>query len=110
MSYEAKKDDMVGRYVAEFQEELILARKLRAEVSGPRMPYGYPTALYHPRHAVLLPRATAAVPREHGTLSNDVPWALSMEVVNANVIGVYNPAKATRRGRDGDGEDQGVAA
>jgi hypothetical protein len=106
MSYEVKKDEMVGKYVAEFQEELTLARKLRAEISGPRMPYGYPTALYHPHHAVLLPRATTAVRREHSTLSNEVPWAVSMEVVNANVIGVYNPNKGARQGRKREDRDQ----
>lgn len=108
MSYEAKKDEMVGKHVAEFQAELSMSKKLEGAVSGPRMPYGYPTAAYHPHHAVLLPRATATVHHEHGTLSNDVPWVVSMEVVDANVIGVYNPGKAGARRRKGDGGGGGA--
>lgn len=91
MSYEAKKDEMVGKHVAEFQEELTLANKLKGIKLKPNMPYGYPIQLYHPYHTVGLPKHTDFVHHEHGKLSNDVPWAVSMEVVDSNVIGVYNP-------------------
>ncbi len=91
MSYEAKKDEMVGKYVAEFQEELSLARQMKAMRSGPSMPYGYPVGLYHPYHSVMLPKKTRFVPHEHHKLSNDVPWVLGLDVVDENVVGVYNP-------------------
>ena len=91
MSYEVKKDEMVGKHVAEFQTELTLARKLEGVVSGPPMPYGYPVRIYHPHHRVLRPRTTETKKHTHDRLSNDVPWVLSMELVDYNVIGVYNP-------------------
>ena len=41
MSYATKIDDMVGKYVAEFQTELTLAKKLKLYLKKPSMPYGY---------------------------------------------------------------------
>ena len=93
MSYEVKKDEMVGRHVAEFQTELTLAKKLRGLSNRPPMPYGYPTRLYHPYHRVVRPKHTEHVHHEHGKLSNNVPWVLGMEVVDSYAIGVYNPKK-----------------
>lgn len=91
MSYEVKKDEMVGKHVAEFQAELTLAKTLKGMGKQPVMPYGYPVELYHPYHAVMLPKQTEVKHHDHEKLSNDVPWVLGMEVVDDNVIGVYNP-------------------
>ena len=93
MSYEVRLDEMVGKHVAEFQTELSLAAKAARLVSQIAMPYGYPVALYHPHHAVLMPRYTALEKHDHGKLSNDVPWVLGMEVVGNYVIGLYNPRR-----------------
>ena len=91
MSYEVKKDEMVGKHVAEFQAELTLAKQLEGFDQRPPMPYGYPTSLYHPYHVVMRPKHTEYEHHDHGKMSNDVPWAVSMEVVDDNVVGVYNP-------------------
>lgn len=93
MSYEVKKDEMIGRHVAEFQAELTLAKHLRGLKSGPPMPYGYPVRLYHPHHRVILPKNTEFTHHEHTSLSNHVPWAVSMALVDDNVVGIYNPKK-----------------
>ncbi len=94
MSYEVKKDEMVGKHVAEFQAELTLARKLKNMNKAPIMPYGYPTKLYHPYHTVVRPRHTEHEHHDHGKLSNNVPWVLGMDVVDSYTIGVYNPKKS----------------
>ena len=91
MSYEVKLDEMVGKHVAEFQAELTLARQMGGLDSTPPMPYGYPVQLYHPHHTVLRPHATRLIPRSHGKLSNEVPWVLALEVVDNQILGVYNP-------------------
>ena len=93
MSYEAKKDEMVGRHVAEFQNELTIAKSLQSLEVRPVMPYGYPVRLYHPYHIVKCPRHTEVPHHDHPKLSNNVPWVLGMEVVDSNVIGVYNPKR-----------------
>lgn len=93
MSYEVKKDEMVGRHVADFQIELTLAKRLEGVFKKPAMPYGYPVRLYHPHHVVRIPRATKRVRCTRKKLSNDVPWALRMEVVDSYTVGVYNPKR-----------------
>ena len=93
MSYEVKKDEMVGKHVAEFQAELTLAKSMEGFFEKPVMPYGYPARLYHPHHVVRIPRATKMVHCAHHKLSNDVPWVLGMEVVDSYAVGVYNPKK-----------------
>jgi hypothetical protein len=100
MSYEVKKDEMVGKHVAEFQAELTLAKKLEGIGNRPRMPYGYPTQLYHPYHTVVRPKHTEHQHHEHGKLSNNVPWVLGMDVVGSYTIGVYNPKKGKNRDVD----------
>jgi len=104
MSYEVKKDEMVGKHVAEFQAELSLAKKMRDMGQKPPMPYGYPTQLYHPYHRVVRPKKTEHEHHEHQSLSNHVPWVLSMEVVDNYTIGVYNPkaAKDNNKVKDKD--------
>ena len=93
MLYEVKKDEMVGKHVAEFQAELTLAKSMEGFFEKPAMPYGYPVKLYHPHHIVRIPRATQMVHCVHHKLSNDVPWVLGMEVVDSYAVGVYNPKK-----------------
>jgi hypothetical protein len=93
MSYEVKKDEMVGKHVAEFQAELTLAKSLGKFSKHPPMPYGYPMRLYHPHHSVILPKHTVAVKHEHAKLSNDVPWVLGMDLADNYAIGFYNPKK-----------------
>lgn len=97
MSFEAKKDEMVGKYVALFQAELTMAKCMEKLVAPQAMPYGYPVKVYHPYHSVLLPRHTRLLKHlhEHGRMSNDVPWLLGMELVNDNPIGLYNPKQET---------------
>jgi hypothetical protein len=93
MSYETRKDEMIGKHVAEFQNELSIAKSLERCELRPVMPYGYPVRLYHPHHIVNCPRYTPMCHHQHDRLSNDVPWVLGMEVVDNNVIGVYNPKR-----------------
>ena len=93
MSYELRIDEMVGKHVAEFQDELTLAARIARIEKVPAMPYGYPTRLYHPHHIVFRPIQTKYESHEHGRLSNDVPWVLGMEVVDSYAVGLYNPRK-----------------
>ncbi len=93
MSYETRKDEMIGTHVAQFQNELSLAKSLEACERAPVMPYGYPVRLYHPYHIVKSPRYTPMCHHQHDRLSNNVPWVLGMELVDNNVIGVYNPKR-----------------
>lgn len=92
MSYETKIDEMVGRHVAEFQQELSLARILRNCLKKtPAMPYGYPLRVWCPRHVCQSPRKKPFVPHGPHTLSNGVPWALRLSLVDDYVLGLYNP-------------------
>lgn len=84
---------MIGKHVAEFQTELSLAKSLAACQLRPVMPYGYPVRLYHPHHIVRSPIHTPMCRHHHDRLSNNVPWVLGMELVDNNVIGVYNPKR-----------------
>ena len=93
MSYETRKDEMIGKHVAQFQNELSLAKSLEACELRPVMPYGYPVQLYHPYHIVRCPKHTPMCHHRHERLSNNVPWVLGMELVDNNVIGVYNPKR-----------------
>jgi hypothetical protein len=93
MSYEVKKDEMIGRHVAEFQAELTLAKSLGKLSQRPPMPYGYPVRLYHPHHSVILPKHTELRRHHHVKLSNNVPWVLGMDLVGNYTVGLYNPKK-----------------
>ena len=84
---------MIGKHVAQFQNELSLAKSLEACQLRPVMPYGYPVRLYHPYHIVKSPKYTPMCHHQHDRLSNNVPWVLGMELVDNNVIGVYNPKR-----------------
>ena len=96
MSYQTKLDEMVGKHVAEYQAEFTMAANapdLGRKPPATPMPYGYPVRLYHPHHRVMMPRATPCRKHGHGRLSNDVPWVVSMDLVEDYAVGLYNPRK-----------------
>jgi hypothetical protein len=82
---------MVGKHVARFQAELSLAKKMASFLKEPRMPYGYPMAVYHPLHICQVPQVRKFVARNGGLMSNGVPRVLRTEWVNGTLLGVYNP-------------------
>lgn len=91
MTYETKIEKLVGSYVAEFQQELSLAREMRAGLVKRHLPYGYPKGVYHPKarpgHPVFRPFIT----HSGGRLSNSVPRILSADMVGGYPLGVYYP-------------------
>jgi len=94
MSYEKSLDDMVGQHVAEFQREITMARimkRLAENPPAPSMPYGYPLRVYRPLHICRFPEAKKSIAHSGATLSNGVPHVLSMDIVDQNLLGVYNP-------------------
>jgi hypothetical protein len=58
------------------------------------MPYGYPIAVYCPRHICQSPTVKRFIARTGGKLSNGVPKVLGMDLVNQYILGLYNPARA----------------
>ena len=90
MSYETKIDRMIGEHIAEFQAELALAKKLKQYLKNPSMPYGYPIAVYKPVHVCKTPQAKQFITHTGGTLSNNVPRVLSMEMIGDYPVGIYN--------------------
>lgn len=94
MSYETRVDEMVGKHVAEFQNEVTLAKLMsRYATKAPAMPYGYPLAVYRPLHVCRSPEVKRFVARTGGKLTNGVPKIISMEIVNEYILGLYNPAR-----------------
>jgi hypothetical protein len=95
MAYEKQVDELVGRHVCQFQLELSLARVMGQldpnKRKVPAMPYGYPIAVYRPKHICRLPQVRAFVARSGGTQSNGVPRVLRTEFVGQYILGVYNP-------------------
>ena len=95
MSYETRIDEMVGQHVKVFQDEVTLAKTMESHArAGSAMPYGYPIAVYCPRHICRIPRKTKYVARDRDKLSNGVPKVLAMEIVNQYLLGLYNPMHA----------------
>jgi len=90
MSYETKIDKMIGEHIAEYQAELTLAHKLKQCLKNPSMPYGYPLAVYKPMHVYHVPQVKQFITHTGGTLSNNVPKVLSMEMVGEYPVGIYN--------------------
>lgn len=88
---------MVGQHVAEFQREIAMARIMK-ELSDnpppPSMPYGYPIRVYRPLHVCRFPQFKKTISQHGGTLSNGVPRVLSMDIVDQNLLGVYNPRRS----------------
>ena len=90
--YRKKIDEMVGNHVAEFQQELTLAKNMRDTLSElPSMPYGYPRSVYRPMHFCRVPKISEFIAKTGGTLSNGVPRVISGEMVGGYMLGVYNP-------------------
>jgi len=94
MSYQKRIDDMVGKHVAEYELERALARKLKGVGNNTPMPYGYPTAVYHPMHFCKLAQVKRFITKTGGTLSNGVPRVLRSEQVGGYILGVYNPGRS----------------
>lgn len=93
MSYETRVDEMVGKHVAQFQDEMILAKIMgRYAKKAPSMPYGYPIAVYCPLHTCRSPVVKKYIARTGGRLSNGVPKVISMDLVDEYILGLYNPA------------------
>lgn len=90
MSYETKIDKMIGEHIAEYQAELTLAKKLKQCLASPAMPYGYPIAVYRPMHVCHVPQVRQFIHHTGGTLSNNVPRVLSMEMIGEYPVGIYN--------------------
>ncbi len=92
MSYESKMDEMVGTYVSEFQRALSLAKQFRDVQQGPYMPYGYPVAVYNPKHPCKTPaKRKRLLTKTGGCQSNGVPLILRMDLVGDNILGIHNP-------------------
>jgi hypothetical protein len=93
MSYETKIDQMVGKYVADFQMELSAAKKLKeCEFASP-VAYGYPAGVYHPKAVVERTYVRRTLSNPAGKMSNGVPWLLSLDLVNQYILGLYNPVR-----------------
>ena len=92
MSYATKVDEMVGKHVAQFQQEQSIAKTMRDCLEKPcPMPYGYPLRVWCPRHVCRSPQAKRFVPRDRGRLSNGIPPILSLRLSDGYVLGLYNP-------------------
>ena len=94
MSYTIKVDEMVGKHVAQFQQELSLAKTMRDCLEKPcPMPYGYPLRVWCPRYVRRSPQAKRFVPRVKGRLSNGIPAVLRLRLSDGYVLGIYYPQK-----------------
>ena len=92
MSYETRVDEMIGKHVAHFQDEMTLAKLMaHYKKKTPSMPYGYPLAVYCPLHVCRSPEVRRFIARTKGRLSNGVPKLLGMEIVEQYALGAYNP-------------------
>lgn len=92
MSYATRIDEMVGKHVKHFQDEITVAKQMEPYAKKPSpMPYGYPIAVYHPLHTCHSPQVREFVARTGGKLSNGVPKVIGMEIVNEYALGLYNP-------------------
>ena len=94
MSYETKIDQMVGKYVADFQMELSAAKKLQECESAFPFAYGYPASVYHPTAVVERPHVSRTLSNPAGKMSNGVPWLLSLDLANEYALGLYNPVQS----------------
>ena len=94
MSYEIRVDEMIGKHLKHFQDEIALAKVMEGYTSTPpAMPYGYLIAVYRPLHTCQSPTVTAFVAHTGGRLSNGVPRVLGLELVNQYALGLYNPTR-----------------
>jgi hypothetical protein len=88
-NYERKIEELVGSYVAEFQQELSLARKMQDSLDGQHTLLAYPKAVYHPKAILKMPLVKQFIARTGGKLSNCVPRVLSAELVDGYPLGAY---------------------
>jgi hypothetical protein len=104
MSYESRIDEMIGKHVKHFQDEITLAKIMEGYLTrSPAMRYGYPIAVYRPVHTCPSPQAKAFVARTGARLSNGVPKVLAMDIVDQYILGLYDPRRsASRRSRAPD--------
>jgi len=94
MSYATRVDEMVGKHVAEFQQELTLARVMHGCLKKPcPMPYGYPLRVWCPHHICRSPEVKRFTPRPIGRLSNGVPTILRLRLAGDYVLRLYNPRR-----------------
>ncbi|WP_216641089.1 hypothetical protein [Solemya velesiana gill symbiont] len=54
------------------------------------MPYGYPLAVYRPLNVCQVPQVRKFVAETGGRLSNGVPKVLRHEIIDGNLLGIYN--------------------
>ncbi len=95
MSYETRIDEMVGKHVKHFQDEMTVAKLMERYATKTRaMPYGYPIEVYCPMHICRSPEVKEFVARTGGKLSNGVPKVIGMELVDQYILGLYNPQAA----------------
>lgn len=98
MTYQSRIEELIGQHIAEYQDGVSLKNKMAGYLHDPPpMPYGYLTAVYHPMN-FQPPRNTRYRSSKFSrTLSNGVPRAISTELVNGYLLGIYNPdVKRTR--------------
>jgi hypothetical protein len=85
---------MIGSHSSEYQDELMLGRKLEefiCKLHVRKMPLGYPAEVYHPQPHHKLPQRTSYRFKPGGVLSNGVPKVLSGELIEGYLLGIYNP-------------------
>ncbi|OQX31961.1 MAG: hypothetical protein B0D96_01550 [Candidatus Sedimenticola endophacoides] len=87
---------MVGEHVAHFQSELTSAKAMQGVIEKVPMPYGYPLEVYRPLHICRLPLVRKFIAETGGHLSNGVPKVLRHEIIEGNLLGVYNPRSRAR--------------
>ncbi|MEW7979576.1 MAG: hypothetical protein G8D28_10740 [gamma proteobacterium symbiont of Phacoides pectinatus] len=96
MSYQKRIEEMVGEHVAHFQSELTSAKAMQGVIEKVPMPYGYPLEVYRPLHICRLPLVRKFIAETGGHLSNGVPKVLRHEIIEGNLLGVYNPRSRAR--------------
>lgn len=90
MRLQSRIDEMVGKHVAGYQLELLCAERMRGVDTRPKLPCGYPPAVYHPRHLCSTPAATHYFAARGGHYSNGVPRVLGAELVDGYPLGAYH--------------------
>lgn len=93
MSYESKLERLIRERIAEYEDERLLKRKMKACLDNSVVPMclGYPCSVYHPSSLHHTPETTDFIFKPGGKLSNGVPKVLSGDLVGGYPLGVYNP-------------------
>lgn len=91
MTYQSRIEEMVGKHIAGFQQELTTAKHASGLLKyGSSMPYGYPPAVYHPMHFCKTPVVRQFIAKTGGLISNGVPRALRTQMIGNYILGTYN--------------------